>query len=225
MMTEEMISKAAEEANRIILENLPDSQDCNHKFSVKFEKKIKHQMSKANHPKMYRFLKQVAGFLLVILIGTATLLTFNSEVRAAFFGWIIEQYETFTSYQYSDETSETDILRNFQIKALPDDYTELDRHETDTVRAIIYVEPTGKQIQFLYSIASSNSAHFILHQDGAKTPATVGEYKADLYLFPNPEESNAVVWIDTDKNMIFYLSAYLDADELIKLAESVKEIE
>lgn len=224
MITVEMISKAAEEANQFILDSLPDTQDCNHKFSIKFERKIKHQMSKANHPKMYRFLKQVAGFLLVMLIGAATLLTFNSEVRAAFFGWIIDQYETFTSYHYFGESSETDILPYFQIEDLPAEFTELDRHETATDIAIVYTEATGKQIHFLYSVASSNSALFTLHQDNEKTAVMVGEYAADLYLSPNPENNNTVIWIDYSENMIFSLSAQLDPDALIKLAESVKEM-
>ena len=39
------------------------------------------------------------------------------------------------------------------------------------------------------------------------------------------EISNLIVWVDSETNTLFYISGYLDKDQLVELAESVVPVE
>lgn len=223
MITDEMISTAAEEANQTLLDSLPCSDTFKHKFSDKFEKKIKHQISKANHPKIYRFLKQVAGFLLVLFLGGAALLTLSSEARAAFVGWIKEQYETLFLYQFSGETLNPDGLKSYGLGFIPEGYSEIDKQHSELDGFVICMNENGDILQFVYSGDYENVAMYINNIDYEKTKITVNGYEADLYLSNNPDSSHAIIWIDTKQNIAFLISGFFGSDTLINLAENIIE--
>lgn len=223
MITDEMISKAAEEANQMLLNSLPCSDSFKHKFSAKFERKIRHQISKANHPKIYRFLKQVAGFILVILLGGTALLTLSNDARAAFVDWIKEQYGTLFLYQFIGETLNPDGLKSYELGAIPEGYSEIDKQHSELDGFAIYMNENRDILQFVYSGDYENVAIYINHVDYEKTKIYVNEYEADLYLSNNPDNSHAIVWIDTEQNIAFLISGFLDFDTLINLAENIIE--
>ena len=223
MITNEMISTAAEEANQMLLDSLPCSDTFKHKFSAKFERKIKHQISKANHPMRYRFLKQVAGFLLVLFISGIALLTLNSEVRASFIGWIREQYETLFSYQFIGESFNPDGLKSYELRVIPEGYSEIDKQHSELDGFAVYMNDNGDILQFVYSGDYENVALYINHVDYEKTKTHVNEYEADLYLSNNPDSSHAIVWIDTEQNIAFLISGFFFFFTLINLAENIIE--
>lgn len=221
MITDEMIIKAAEEANQVILDSLPCSKDCKHNFSAKFENKMKRQFTKANHPKMYRFLKSIAGIIVALFIGGGTLLTTNGEVRAAVWGWIKEQCGTLFSYQFNGETLNPNGLKKYELDVIPDGYSEVDKQHSELDGYSIYMNETGDILQFVYSGDYENIAIYVNNVEYDKTNVFVNEYEADLYMSNNPNNSPALVWINEKENIAFLLSGFLDTDTLINLAENI----
>lgn len=53
----------------------------------------------------------------------------------------------------------------------------------------------------------------------------VGKYPADLYLDREEGENNSLVWVDTERNALFAISAPAGGEELIRMAESVVDVE
>ena len=51
----------------------------------------------------------------------------------------------------------------------------------------------------------------------------VNGFPGELLISHNPETAGGILWTD-DNNTAFYISAFLDNEELIKLAESVEKI-
>lgn len=93
MISEEMLKKAAAEADQAIRDSLPAPADCKHEFSPSFQRKMRRTFRKANHPVIYKLPKYAACFVLVIALAGGTWLTVDVEARAAFFAWVREQYE------------------------------------------------------------------------------------------------------------------------------------
>lgn len=99
MISDEMLKKAAAEAEQAIRDSLPAPAACKHEFSPSFQRKMRRAFRKAKHPIIYKFPKYVASFVLVAILTSSIWLTVDAEARAAFFAWVREQYETFIEYQ------------------------------------------------------------------------------------------------------------------------------
>lgn len=104
MMTDEMLTQAAGELAYAMNKSLPESGACSHQFSAGFERKMKRLMRRTDHPGMYRVLRAVAGMILVISIGFGSLLALSPEARAAVYGWVRRQCESFFEYQFEGES-------------------------------------------------------------------------------------------------------------------------
>lgn len=84
MISEEMLKKAAAEAEQAIRDSLPAPAACKHEFSPSFQRKMRRAFRKAKHPIIYKFPKYVASFVLVAILTSSIWLTVDAEVRAAF---------------------------------------------------------------------------------------------------------------------------------------------
>ncbi|MSS91487.1 hypothetical protein FYJ45_25640 [Eisenbergiella tayi] len=84
MISEEMLKKAAAEADRVIRDSLPAPRECKHEFSSSFQKKMRRTLRKANHPMIYKLPKRVACFVLAAILGTGTWVTVDAGARDIF---------------------------------------------------------------------------------------------------------------------------------------------
>ena len=58
-------------------------------------------------------------FLLAVLLTGSAILTFSVEARAAFFGWVREQYENFYVYFFEGEAAVTDPAK-YELGWMPE---------------------------------------------------------------------------------------------------------
>ena len=75
MISEEMLKKAAAEAEQAIRDSLPAPAACKHEFSPSFQRKMRRAFRKAKHPIIYKFPKYVASFVLVAILTSSIWLT------------------------------------------------------------------------------------------------------------------------------------------------------
>ena len=219
-----MLRKAADESLEDYVSGLERDYDPEHqhKFSLKFEKKIKRLKRKAEHPFLYRTLQRVASIALAILIGGGTWLAVDVEARAAFFGWVKEVYETFFVYRFSDEVDISAETKNFEPRWVPDGYEKTRTIDTGGRINIVYKNESGQFLKFNY-IYDPNETNIFVSADGGRTKTTVvGDYQADLILFDDPSVANCILWSDFDE-CAFYISAFLNEEDLVKIANSIYE--
>lgn len=224
MMSEEELRRAAIAWEQDRLEQLPEPQDCNRQFSPQFEREMKKLIRRTDHPLQYWLGKAVACLLLAVCLGSSILL-FNSDARAAFFGWSRKVFDTFLEYRYTGEnvSAPKDVV--YLPTWIPDGYEVMDEIYGDTGEYIIYITKEGNLAYFVCNIDNEGTNLHIVGEVGETQQTYVGKYSADLYFDAKEGENNALVWIDEQRNALFAISAPVGADELIKMAESIEDIE
>lgn len=222
MMTDEMLVKAAEEANRVLMESLPDKEACTYIFSDSFEKKMQKVIRRANHPNRYRIIRKVAVILLVAVLGASGFFAANTEAREKLFGWIKEDFLSLTSYRFGDGEGSIEHIEEVELGYIPDGYQEIQRRKSELSMSIVYEDENGRYLKIRCMGQSDTSGLYLVTEDYEKMITQVGEYEADVYISTDGEEGNAIVWIDKEESVLLYISGFLEQNELVKMAESIK---
>ena len=112
----------------------------------------------------------------------------------------------------------------YLLTGLPDGYTVLAAHEdSESYVSVFPNEEEGQVIDFVYGL--TEHGEFYLGMDGYDiVPAMVDGKETDLYLSRESGRNNSVIWSDKETRLIFYVSAPMDRNALIALAESVERI-
>ena len=222
MITDEMIAEAAAELNQALIDSLPDPHECKHQFSKKFERKMEKLIHRVNHPIRHMVLNRVASILLVILLGFTMIMSFSPTARAAVFGWIKQAYESFYSYYFEIDV-ETESNYRYQIDPLPEGYVEVANSEDDGLGTCIYVSEKNEMMILMYSNNPHSSPFFIKKEGFLVEEILVNGNTADMYISIDGSEPNGIIWLDTENNILFFISGEFDSTELKNLAQNVKK--
>lgn len=222
MITDKMLAQAAAELATAINESLPDPKDCTHEFSAEFERKMKRITRRANHPILYRTLRSVASIILVITIGFGSVLVVSAEARAAVFGWVKEQYESFYEYFFEGEVESAESAK-YQPGWMPDGCEFITVQETAGGETYIYTDKSGLLVQFYYISDPDSQKMYIDTVEYVSETVSVNGHSGEIYISVSDDETSSIVWIDTADNVLFYFSGAFDKETLIKMAESVTQ--
>lgn len=226
MITDKMMQEAAEELYQALLTSLPDENQCSYQFSERFERRMKRLIRRAEHPLRHRILQRVASITLVLFLGFVTLLAISPSVRAAVFGWVREQYDSFAAYYFEGAPQNTDNLIAYELGSISLEYEEINRLVTECETTIYYLESSsGKIMTFTYTHESDSFKYHIKQDDAIIEKAIVNGCDADVYCFSDEKQSNVIIWVDRTTHTLFRISAFMDKDDLISLASSVKKLE
>lgn len=221
MTVDEILAQAAAEYAEAVNKSLPDPDECTHQFSVGFERKIKNLTRRVNHPMMYRTLRGAASIFLAIMIGFSSLVAVNAEARAVVFGWIRQQYELFYEYLFDGPMDNTESAQ-FIPGWIPDSYSLESIMEIPGGKYLTYSNATGKLIQFAYTSEKTTSL-FVKGVEYSQQDTVVDKKEAKLYINLDSSESNGIVWESQDGHTLFFISAYLNENELVKMAENISQ--
>ena len=169
------------------------------------------------------WLSRAAGVLLAILLAGSALLTFSTEARAAFFGWVREQCENFYVYFFEGEVAVADPAK-YELGWMPDGCVYVTTMETENGEIIIYTDEHDTLVRFSYDRAGDSS---ILSVDGAGNetiPVEINGCPGEISIFPSEDETDHITWID-ETNTLFFITGHFDQETFIRMAENVKEKE
>lgn len=221
MITDKMLAQAAAELATAINESLPDPKDCTHEFSAEFERKMKRITRRANHPILYRTLRSVASIILVITIGFGSVLAVSAEARAAVFGWVKEQYESFYEYFFEGEVELAESAK-YQPGWMPDGCELLTVEETAGGETYIYKDKSGLLAQFYYIYDPDSQKLYIDKVEYISEPVSINGHSGEMYISIYDDETSSIVWTDNSTNTLFYVSGPYEKDTLIKIAENIQ---
>lgn len=222
-MNEEELSQAAARAAELLNEALPRPEDCNHTFSPRFRRKMRHLLFRQNHPVLTRGLQSAAVLFLTITVLFGSLLTVSTDAREFVSGWVKTKIETVYHFYYEGNPSQGDSSTEYVLGWMPDGYTLIDIFELPNEKWYTYADENSNwTLTFLYSADSSDADIFLLNADCAEKEVTVNGIPATLYI-PFNDDSPAIVWDDRAKGMFFLLTAQVSEDVLIKMAENIVE--
>lgn len=178
-----------------------------------------YQRKKHTAPKVW--LSRVAGVLLAILLAGSAVLTFSTEARAAFLGWVRQQYENFYVYFFAGDVVNAEPS-HYELGVLPDGFTFAASYEIQGGEVYVYTDPNGMIADFSYS---TDPDGFYLLADAADCEnhtVTVNGMAGDLYIASDESTANMLIWTDSEKGLFFAISAPISGDELLTLAKEVK---
>ncbi len=177
-----------------------------------------YQWKKHTTPKVW--LSRVAGVILAILLAGSAVLAFSTEARAAFFGWVREQYEAFYEYFFEGEAAVTDPAK-YELGWVPEGYIFLSSYEIPGGEGIVYTDENDYVVSFTYtSNISGGTAFFVDGVDYEQKSVMVNGCHADVYIATDSTQTSSIVW--TLDETLFYIAAPLDEDGLITMAENIR---
>lgn len=223
MISDEQLRTALEEYDEAILSALPESSDCDHHFSKGFRRKMRRVRRRAKHPMVYKTLQRAACILLALLALFGGMVAFNAEVRAAVIDWIHEQIGHFSHYFYAGETNpEPEERKRYELGSVPDGYMLIDSLPGENSESLIYVNGSAQILQFCYYYDATDGP-FIGGVNYTQNTVSIGDHTADIYLSLDPNSGSAIVWTDAESGVLFYISASVSEEDLMKLAAGVTE--
>lgn len=171
-------------------------------------------------PQWQRVAHRAAIILLVCILAFGWIMAINPTARATVVRWVVEWYENTINYSYSGE-QDTDVLPDYEIVELPDGYVEKKRNIAPVLAAVTYENLKGDAIYFdyvyMYQGAQTN---FVLSEDNV-FDTLVNGMEGKFLKSQTSEKMNRLTWIDTEANIQFTLSACMEYDALLRMAESV----
>ena len=224
MITEGMLATAAAEMDEAMLRSLPAPEDCHHDFSLRFKKKMKRVIYRADHPLQFRVLQKVASIILVLFLGFAAIMAVSPTVRATVFGWIREQCGKFINYYFDDYISSSSEPLDYQLSNLPDGYVLIAESDIPGNQAFVYTNTVQQYLYFTYSTDPDTTSYLVKEDGYVVEQITVQNSCGDIYLSEDPSESNCIIWCNEESSTIFYISGFLSHNELIEIANSVQPI-
>lgn len=223
MMDDTQLAQAAAQAAAMLNASLPNPQDCNHEFSPRFRRQMKHLLFRQQHPGLMRCVQSAAVLFLTLTVLFGSLLAVSSKAREFVSGWVKTQIETVYHFYYEGNPSQGDSSTEYVLGWMPDGYTLIDIFELPNEKWYTYAnENSNWTLTFLYSADSSDADIFLLNADCAEKEVTVNGMPATLYI-PFNDDSPAIVWDDRAKGMFFLITAQVTEDVLIKMAENIVE--
>ena len=158
--------------------------------------------------------QKAAVILLVFSLSLGSLMAVSPTVRAAVVRWVTEWYETHIGE-----------MPQYEVTDLPEGYAETERVEWPSYVSIIYQKVNDENAPWIY-------LQYIYMQQGASSnfeienadiiPVTVNGLEGQLYLTKDSEQSDSTItWIDPNENILFAVSAALNANDILHIAESV----
>lgn len=226
--TDDRLRQAAQEAGAILDGSLPAPEDCPHTFSLPFQAKMAKLLRRHKRAPARRAMRRVACLVLVCLLGSGVFLTTNAQAREAFFGWVSQQAEGFRRYFYTGDPVFSENVVPYTIN-IPEGYQleEELRSESNDFLYESYVNEDGLYIFFLYQYDTEiSSGETVLNEAGSTIKQVeINGNTADLYLSHDPAASNTIIWTDQATHALIEVTAFLEEDALISLAESVTPIE
>jgi len=223
VISEEMLKKAAAEADQAIRDSLPAPAECEHEFSPSFQKKMRRTFRKAKHPVIYKLPKYAACFVLTVALASGTWLTVDAEARAAFFAWVREQYAAFVEYRFIGEAPQENTIVEYELTWLPEGFSFQKEQDLSNSTYLTYANDSGQRILFSYLEGNDATSLFMAADYTEVQSVQIGNINADFYQASQETSPNGLVWVSEEENMCFCITASLPKDTIIKVAEGIQK--
>lgn len=220
MISEEMLAAAAGEVSAAMCNPIPVSE---HVFSPGFEKKMCALVRSASHPVRRRVLRYAAAILIAAVTAISGLYLLSPTVRAAVNGWVRTTFGSYFQY-HSEDTTPPDVEYDYFLPEEFDGYTLQTTVEREFGKLFIYSHSDGRMLSFEYMRGGGSNALFVDSDNCILESVSLGNYTADIYCSQTAGEISTIVWKDVQSNVLFYINAVAESDELVEFAKKIEKI-
>ena len=217
---------AAINARNAILASLPEPESCKPEFSITFLEKMNMLLRLDKKRTVHkRRIRRLVAAILALMIAAAALITFHPTIRATVQKWLRTTFGSTILYHYIEEQP-ADALPNYSIGWLPEGYTLVDSYEDPACRYLVYQNKDEQYLYIDFNAMFDGTLNEMEWDPDLKynyMQITVNGCPADLYIVPDQSVSSDLLWFDEDAGVAFQVSGFLSKDELIRIAENIKE--
>lgn len=218
--TDEQLRDAAVFLRKAYCASLPDVSNYHPEYSPEFIEKMDRLCRQYQlRQNVKSFSQKIVAAIVVLLITGSLWIGLNVDVRAAFQTWLIEIYEnTFIYHFFNDPvTAVTEGLASYDIQKLPEGYIFVKELSTTTEHIKLYRNGENT-LTLMYFEKNNQTMLGIVSDDRIET--RVGKYSASFYRSTDGD-SNDLVWLSEDTDVIFVLSGFLTEKQMVEIAESI----
>lgn len=225
VLTDSVLREAAIQVRDAMLASLPNDDEIQIDITPSFERKMAPLLAKMRRRYHFQQIsKRVAAVLIAALIGVTTWLAVDEDARAVALKWLRTVYEDKIVYQFfGGREVSADIKLNYEPQWLPDGYKEVERIDNPSIRLIEY-DYNGTSLYFKCFKAREGAESIFITEgyDYQEKEVEIGTLTGIFYEVSDLEESNELMWIDEDMRVAFIISAFLDEETMVQIAESVQ---
>lgn len=186
------------------------------------------------HPH-WHYAGHIAAMLAAAVFCSGVVLVANPDTRASVKKWFRIERERDTIFEYIGDPA-TEQTAQYVLTVVPKGYELSDIVQfpdpnqfpqmPSTYTNLTYVNSDGLPLYFSYSYMQDGGLAGFDTANADVYDITVNGCTGQLYLSKTPQvESNTITWIDEEANFQFRISAFLEKDDLMRLAESVIKAE
>lgn len=228
-ITDEMLFESASEAEDLWLHTLPDAKVIpEHKFSPKFERKMKKLIRKSRHSKQIDFIlkssKKVAIFCIIVFSLTFSGLMTVKAYREQFIQAVIEIYQTLTSFKFSSEENVEHPVGNISYSYFPDGNYKMEVIQNQGGRYYIEFKSVDSEdyIRVKQNAISSGSKEtsYLDSEDAEQQQISINGYDGILLY----KKGKTIIQWTTDY-YVFQISSNLAQTEVIKFANGINLVQ
>lgn len=225
MLDDQSLQIAAEAAGMAMLRSYDAQAGEPHVFSARFTRKMNRLVRRTKHPVLSRVLRTAAAIVLVIAALFGTLLAASPEVRAKVFGWLHEISGIYHHYAPAEttpgETAPADVNTDYFLSVVPEGYTFFAETDIGDGKMLVYKDAECI-MHFTYLFSFDNAALFIDPEEGYVEEVKVATTTATVLITYDENANNQITWVSDNGHVVFSIAARLERDDLIALAEGVK---
>lgn len=220
-MSDEELTRAAKLVGKALHDSLPSPEDCKHEFSAAFQQNIETLKKKAQKKeRAAKYIRRTAIAAMLALCCTGVLISVNPSARATVLTWAREFYENTIVYRFFGNPQDNQ-LPELIINYLPSGYSEDSAIETHTSRTMVF--SNGDDLLFIdWWLLSDSSALQAQTEGAAVISTTVNGHDAEIIVPNDSSETTDLLWADDEHGIGLMVSGYLEIEELLNIAESIK---
>ena len=163
-----------------------------------------------------RILHTAAGIALALLFTFSAVITANANAREAFLTWWTATVPGSTAYWF--ESEDAGDAGRYALDWLPEGLNAVQRTQSEGFGSIAY-KGGGHILVFEYFLGDGSGAYQVFGTSEG-VPAEIGGLAGRLYA----EDGRVnLIWADETKGAVFTISSDLDAQTVLRAAESVRE--
>lgn len=173
---------------------------------------------------LWRKALRAAVWLLVAAGVALGGLWLNPSTRAWVEQYLFQRFEEVDEYRLSGDPANVGDLGNIRPGYVPDGFVETEALERAEDWCVTYQDSTGTFIEFWIFSSSSGGLIGFDNEHATRSEIRVDGMTGQLYTATAPEYSNYLLLSDESRHAVYFFSSTVDAEVLVRMAESLETV-
>jgi len=222
-ISDAVLVSAAMSVRDVMLNSMPSPFECEHKFSEKFIENMKPLFAKEKRQRLtHKIMRNVAAVFLAAVIGLGAWMAVDTEARASFVSWVKEIYENSIVYKFFG-TNEAASFPAYRVTCLPEGFEFVDGMDEGGFYSTFWLNAdTGECFEFRYSyMFTGTNIQLIDAENSVHETCEVNGACAEFYYADENSNTNNLIWVNEEDNIIFMINSDLDKSVMLHIAGDI----